>query len=386
MIKFWAGAFVILCVLSWRPAVFVAVDDPPTASLAELLMLYQDLGLPLPPKSAKLVRYESRAGGFMNGVRQPPQYSLAFLIEPNGDQKEMALLSGTNLFERWKPPQWRVIGPTATAALETPGFRSDISLAIQCQALGWNELAADILVRSQRNQSDPPKKQIVFHAWNYWTSQMMKPAVDRKPILSMLKKLKAIDPERAAQFKADSVIRSLELALAPSTAKPGSIEALIDQLVEATDEGWPLEEERNSTPYQKLVRLGFDAVPALVVYLDDTRLTCATYSGRVRNASREVLVGDIVGDILKELAGSEAAQEWRTRIVDDSGSREPLVKSDILAWWREAQKIGEEAYLVKHATDLEIDRYARHTLRQPRQNRLEIVAQKYPRNLEKIYR
>jgi hypothetical protein len=61
MVKFWARALAILCVLTWRPAVLIASDDPPAASLAELLKLYQDVGLPLPPKNAKLVRFKSEA-------------------------------------------------------------------------------------------------------------------------------------------------------------------------------------------------------------------------------------------------------------------------------------------------------------------------------------
>ncbi len=386
MFKFWSWALAFLCILTWRPAALVTLDDTPPASLAELLKLYQEVGLPLPPKNAKLVRYATGGQGFINGVPQPPEHSLAFLIEPNGAQKEAALLSGTHLFEEWKPPQWKIVEPTATAALETPGFYADILLAIQCHALGWNELAADILVRSQKDQSDPAKKQIIFRAWYYWTGRMMKPIGDRKPILVMLKKIRAVDPEQAEQFHADLVIRSLELALAPSTAKPGSVEALIDGLVEVTQEGWPYENDKQTSPYQKLVRLGFDAVPALLEHLDDGRLTRVTHHGMMMARSRDLLVGDIVGDILKKLAGCEDAERWRTRIVDESEGTMPLVKSDVMAWWREAQKMGEESYLVKHATDPEIERGVQRTPLMSNQNQLEVIGKKYPRDLEKIYR
>ena len=386
MVKAWTCALAVLCVLIWRPAALVAVDDPPAASLDELLRLYQDVGLPLPSKNAKLVRFEWGGRAIINGVLQPQAYRLAFLVEASGEQKEATLLSGIDNFENGKPTQWKAVEPTANAALATPGFQSDISLAVQCHALGWKELAADIFERTQKDQTDPPRKQLVTHAWYYWTGQMMKPISDRKPIPGMLKKIKALDPEQATRFHADSLIRSLELALAPSTAKPGSAEALIDGLVDAAWAGWPIENPQQPMPYQKLVRLGFDAVPALLEHLDDARLTRAMHYGMMMDPSRELLVEDIVSDILTKLAGSEAAQEWRRRIVDDSGSRMPLVKGDVAAWWRKTQKVGEEAYLVQSAAKPEIERGAQYKPQRSKQNQLEVIAQKYPRNLEKIYR
>jgi hypothetical protein len=378
MIKSCAIGLAILCVLTWQPAALVATDDPPTASLDELLKLYQELKLPLPPKNAKLVRYES-------GL-QPSRYILAILIEPAGEQKEASLLSGILEIKNWKTVQWRTVEPTGAATLGTPAFQPDILLAIQCRALGWNELAADILARSQKDASDPPKKQLVCLAWCYWSGQTMEPMADRKPVLGILKKLRAVDPEQAAQRNADSLIRSLELALAPSSAKPGSVEALIDGLVDATREGSPYENAPEPTPYQKVVRLGFDAVPALLEHLDDARLTRAMHNGIMMDPSKELLVGDFVSDILRKLAGSEPAQEWRTRIVDGSGSRTPLVKGDVLAWWRKAQKVGEEAYLVQYAANPEIERGTQYNPQVSKQNQLEVIGQKYPRNLEKIYR
>jgi hypothetical protein len=157
MFKYWGCALFILCILAWRPTALIAVDDLATASLAELLKLYREVGLPLPPKNAKLARFAWGGGNIINGVVQAEEYGLAILIEPNGDQKEAALLSETDFFEGWKPSEWKIIEPTATAGLETPGFRPDILLAIRCHALGWNELAADILERSQKDEPDPEK-------------------------------------------------------------------------------------------------------------------------------------------------------------------------------------------------------------------------------------
>ena len=411
MIKSWACALAVLCILTLRPVALAATDDTPMASLAGLLKLCREVGLPLPPKNAKLVRYESGGKVILDGVLQPQKYSLAILIESTGAQKEATFLSGTALPEDWKPRHWKVVDPAATAALETPGFDPDILFAVQCHALGWNELAVDILARCEidrldrqrrqvdhrgaylQDKSDPPKRQIVSCAWYYWMSRMWKPMVDRKPILAMLKELRALDPElaRMDDIRADLKIRALELALAPSTAKPGSVEALIDGLVEATQEGWPYENGPEPTPYQKLVRLGFEAVPVLIEHLDDARLTRGLRLGMNRGRSRDIrfkdiLVKDFVSAILRKLAGSEAAHEWRTQSVDESGWRRPLVKADVLVWWLRAQKLGEESYLVKYATSPETEGGVQRTPQSPTQNQQEVIAQKYPRNLETIYR
>src|SRR5437016_2605121 len=55
----------------------------PLPSLDELLALYKDLGLPLPPADAKLVRYEYESGGPVGGKTQrKTYYRLAFQTKP----------------------------------------------------------------------------------------------------------------------------------------------------------------------------------------------------------------------------------------------------------------------------------------------------------------
>jgi hypothetical protein len=78
-----------------------------------------------------------------------------------------------------------------------------------------------------------------------------------------------------------ALLRSLEAALVPSNAKPGSVEALIDVLVELDDEKkWTVDAFADPGPqYLKLSLLGFAAVPALIEHLDDDRLTRSVKQG-----------------------------------------------------------------------------------------------------------
>ncbi len=384
MVRSWALAlsFILVCCST----ISFAREDSPADALPELLKLYQELGLPIPPKNAKLVRYESGGVGFVNGVRQPPTFSLAFLIETQGAQKKKSLFQDVYQRSDWLPAHWDVVEPTEEAAQQTYEFRPTVSFAVQCQAMGWKKLAAEILSKCEEGASGSFRKQVLTDAWYHWQFQLSRPDIDRRPAAAMLKKIKALDPELARTFHADSLIRSLDHALVPSTAKPGSDESLVDGLVDATITDWPYEMSPSETPYQKLVRRGFDAVPVLLNHLEDDRLTRSMHIGTMMDHSYELRIYDIVSSILRQLAGSDEAKHWRTGVIGDGSGGEPLVKSDVLAWWREAQKTGEESYLVKNAAKPETERYGTRTPKRSKQSQIEIIAFKYPKNLERVYR
>jgi hypothetical protein len=63
--------------------------------LEQLLEDYKSYGLPLPPKDAPLVRFESGGGGKVNGVVRPLEYSLGFLLKPETKRASPKVLLGT---------------------------------------------------------------------------------------------------------------------------------------------------------------------------------------------------------------------------------------------------------------------------------------------------
>src|SRR5262249_15210586 len=103
--------------------------------------------------------------------------------------------------------------------------------AIQCHHLGWTPLAESMLTRCQAREPISPDKDLMEPAWRYWESQLTSPTSDRAKASKHLKKL--IKSQKDLDIKAyHNLLKSLDLALAPSKAKPGSIEALIDDLVD----------------------------------------------------------------------------------------------------------------------------------------------------------
>ena len=71
-------------------------------SLEQLLEDYRAYGLPLPPKDAPLVRFESIMGFTVNGKIYPPTYSVGFLLKQGTEKEPPHFLRG-----RLRTPQER---------------------------------------------------------------------------------------------------------------------------------------------------------------------------------------------------------------------------------------------------------------------------------------
>jgi len=147
-------------------------------------------------------------------------------------------------------------------------------------------------------------KSLVIIAWNHWVEQLTDPIRDRRAVGAKLlwlnrkyAYLSSHEEESLNQSNEnDRFMEVLKLTLEPSRAKAGSVEALIDALVDArdkedTDSGqleirdrWDRREQienrkrasrfdPRSDPEIRLAKLGFEAIPALIDHFDDPRLT-----------------------------------------------------------------------------------------------------------------
>src|SRR5262245_27333461 len=172
----------------------------PFPSLDELLKEYQALGLPLPPKEAKFVRYESGGGGIVNGVVQPKTYDIAFEVKPGTKTERPTILTGTM---QWQP-DWDLhakeiaAGPASLKDIEVSSYDA-LAKAIQCHARGWDELANHLLDVCKKEEKFDPRKQLVEDSWYYWESHLTKPKIDRAPVARRLKEIlqkdKSLDNE-----------------------------------------------------------------------------------------------------------------------------------------------------------------------------------------------
>ena len=347
--------------------------------LDDLLNEYKALGLPLPPNEAKLVRYESGGRTIINGVAQPPSYSLAFLTPPKPPMEQPRLLLGYLDFE----PQWEVvyqeIAPEKASADDLyDGGDDALAMAMQSHARGWTKLATALLQRSINTETEEPlQTRLVHMAWHYWEGQLTEPKIDRKPIAKRLKELMLRD--KSLGTKGNRILlRDLELALAPSTAKPGSVDALIDALVDYNKQTGPILVYKPGEEYLALVKLGFDAVPALIAHLNDTRLTRVQIFGFNNSPQWYMRVQHIVCDILEGIAGRSFRDE--ESLDDRAGNR--VIKARVVKWWTNARQIGEEKYLFRHVLP---DQKEFDDSQEVHEWILLTIAEKYPTRLVGIY-
>jgi hypothetical protein len=359
----------------------IAQADEPKTALPELLKLYVELGLPLPSKEAKLVRYEAGGGGIVNGVVQPKRFSLAFEIKVATKTEPPTLLRGVCD----QPVYWikkaTEVQPTKNALEGTDGDWFGLPLAIQCQSRGWGELAGILFVRSQKNAKDSPQKQLLSDAWDYWSEKLISEKSDRMEISKRLKDLILRDKEVNTEVN-QALLKSLDLALLPSKAKPGSFEALIDKLVDfrgtsgAMNEGFGEPDDC----YISIAKLGFEAVPTLIEHLDDERLTRGLMQGFNNFPSFNLRVQHVVSDLLEGLAGPEIEFDWLRRQQGWT-----VKKADAVQWWLKAQKVNEEAYLLKHFLDADEQADGGRGAR-INQHRLCVLRAKYPKRIAELYK
>lgn len=188
------------------------------------------------------------------------------------------------------------------------------------------------------------------------------------------------EPALRADEEKARLLRSLEAALRPSNATPGSVESEIDYLVELSGETVGgqdiLEGDRK---YAELALRGFAAVPELLKHVSDDRLTRAFVGGSNRMAiPRHLRVGELVSAIIGNIAGDDLDRGWIGRRSEFSPKR----MAEAEKWWTAASKQSEEAYFVAHILPAQVNEQPRLPLRLM----LITIAKRYPARLAEVFR
>ena len=369
------GPVVALALLTaiGRPA------DPPMADVPRgskalldlLLRRYKLYELPFPPADAPLVRVEGWRSGTDGVIIQ--HYYIGFHVPgaKSGDPGRVLIAAGPP-HEPGRREVPKPVEPRPESLRETDD--PSLELAIRCHARGWTGLAAAVLARITRDDEPLPETKLADSAWDYWLSELRKSGTDRKQIARVLK---VVARDRVGKEAAEDerILDGLARSLVPGKGKPGTVEALIDALIDVThtdlSETWPRPEETHPA-YAKVARLGFDAVPALIAHLGDERLTRVYKIGFNNFRGYHYTVADVCFDLLQSLTGDELAT-WTRRL-------QGMVNAPIEAWWADAQKVGEEAYFVRHVLGVKGEDGRVNELM------LDVLAHKHPKRLPEVYR
>jgi hypothetical protein len=355
--------------------------------LDRLLAVYRKYELPLPPDHAPLVKY-AEAYAVDEDKKRHPLVSLGFLTKEARPGNHAEILIGTSRRLVWGNDQPKQVKPVpgVEAGIEIAGYgqfqtNACFATAIQCHARGWTELATKLFEMSmkepfehhvERDDYDlkaTPITEVAFLAWAQRANELFRPETDRSVSLRRLKLLIVAEPRLDVQYNRD-LIASLEAALVPSKGKPGSIDSMIDDLVELC----PC--DLNSDPRPQalaLIERGFDAVPDLIAHLDDHRLTRFDSTGLGSHGFNYPFpVGSVCVMLLEGLVGYETRRTWDAEQPDDAAW-----KAKAQAWFEKAREKGEEQYLIENA--LPAGEW-------PNRYVLRVLSKKYPNDLVTLYR
>lgn len=338
--------------------------DPPKGKLAELVKLYQAYELPTPPKDAKLYRY---AVPHREEKRPPPPPRIGFGLTPDKDGVPTRFLVGcetdqfSSEFTTEIPPEIKHI----------PADEIGLSTVVQLHLRGWTDLAEAILARGGHWSKENPELALARPAWTYWLHKLSDPTVDRSLIVRRMASAQQAYPDGFRDDVSEMLYVDLRKSLLPSRAKPGTVEARIDEWLDIPEYFTPFSLD---VRYDAVVREGFDAVPALIEALADTRLCRATHAsfgglgGPVRYRIR-----DFATDILRGfMYDGEPFAEKEEGIGLD-------VKA-VKKWWATVSKANEEEYVVSRVLTASKDESL------PNEHLLAVIRHKYPKRLPAVFR
>ncbi len=388
-----AAAFAVAVLTQSTVAAQVPIAPPPHPSLDEMVEEYRRFGLPIAPKEAELVKIKwwSREGSTED------TYFLAFRIppmKPKGEPQYL-MVDGTIWRHGMDDREITLAKPILETLHQVESYlTSDLWLAVECRIHGWDGLASalyrrvvnDWMVEKKR---EPFFSQLRHMAWNYWEDQLTDRTRGRKIVVQYLKMLVEED-ESPLTARRGYILSGAEATIEPRRSKPGSAESLIDDLTDY----WKDYSERNrwnraagsrnfagQEAYWKLVDLGFDAVPALIEHLNDDRFSRAMSEGAFNNfRNYNLTVGHLASMILFDLSARKVDEGyWALRgdRIDPDKARK---------WFAEAEKIGEEKWLLDHSVPKDDGGSIVNQRGRPENQIVRVIGIKYPQKLPPIYR
>lgn len=393
MIRVLAAVGVVLVVCACASAQ-PASAPAPRPTLAHLTQEYQRYGLPLLPPKVQLVRVNrDRYTEHHREEPIPDRLTLMFRVPPAkpGERVQYVEIGfdgvGYRDLDYVEPAAVEDAKPTreAVQGIEIERFLAGewLTLAIQAKVRGWDDFATACYDRAReafgtREEYQSVQAELRHIAWMFWADRLRQRGTDRAEVLRRLDAIRAESKDFQTP-RTDQFLAQVKLTLAPRTAKPGSVEALIDELTEYCSD--PFESKpRDEASYWKLAEMGFDAVPALIKHVNDNRLTRGSWQGFQIQANGPLTVGHLCSRLLYDLsARSIGGGYWEKR-----GDR--LKPDEARKWFEKAQKVGEEKWLLHHAVPKDGGGVIVNEEGRPETLIVRVLGAKYPARFPGVYR
>ena len=207
-------------------------------------------------------------------------------------------------------------------------------------------------------------------------NEITSPKPDFPKIMQRIERLLADEPELKSEATAWA-LESLKASVAHQLAPEGTIERVVDDYLlgggRAGAMNWNAEEFRPTE--RALILKGFEAVPALLAERHSKRFTNHLMQGFNNFPSYPMNAGQVVSGYLQRFANTEFDSDWLDRQKGYTAGDEA-----VLAWWKEASVLGEEAYVRENTVVLEKDQSARLSY-----ELLLLARERYPALLPGLY-
>lgn len=269
---------------------------------------------------------------------------------------------------------WRRFGSMTTESFETVFF------ARACAAQGYNKIAHELfeLARQQlkqENRGEPTslinflkKDQAHTRMWRavlaFETPEISRPELHRKfqHLIDHFPESKHVSRARETakllkrMIEEDEEHANREIPPLDELTGDALVAELIYQLRTQNGRQWSQpgacnifnDERGDDSPAERLVALGFDAVPQLIEVLDDQRFTRSVGYHRDFYFSHHVLrVGDCAEHILRRIAGRHFYSRNYTNGAMVKDGEAKTIKEEVEAWWKEVQSKGEKQVLIE---------------------------------------
>lgn len=379
----------------------VKAEIDPADSLRELVELWGRYEMPFPPEKAPLIEIPTE---YWSGDNDRRSRSIGFRLKDakhseSGDAGVIALVGA---MEYEVDANIKLIDAVQELSQDdaikaASNLRGDIGIlsanhlyvtALQCLERGWEDTALALFKRASETEGGhphsplsvgpetPAKDAVIRYLWAFAQKLALHPSDDRSDAAKLMRDL--LDDGHGLPNEAGVwLCESLEAALVPSNSEPGTVEALIDKLVDTTKNGGAfggMGKLNENDPYSILQALGFEAIPFLIDHIDDKRLTRSVTQGFNNFPTWPRQVGDVVSDLLQGIAGDELGSDWLQR---QKGGH--VDRTAVLNWWKKVEAQGERSFLLERVYPGKKDGF-------PNSAQLAILSKKYPEALPEVYR
>ena len=325
-------------------------------SLRDLWMACRWYGLPLPPRDARLI--------YLGGDGEAPSRdSFGWVTHPSTDSSAAIVMTsyGNELLEHRKSILYGT--PVSIQHFKRSSFYRPWypwrEIAVHCWQNGQSDLAEYAFKECEKEWQIALLPPLRLEAWHYWYRRAFEKNSDRQQALLYLHRI-AMESQEPRE---KNLVEKLAFTLRPALSRPGSVDAAIDNLVDANSAAEYYSINGSNHIWD------FDSLPYLIQHFDDQRLTRhLRFEGGCMASFHEETVGDACKDIAWNLLG-------RRKFGRD------IKLANCLDYLTEIRKNGEEDWCATNLLSSNVLLFfsgQNTTL-------LDILRTKYPQRLVKIF-